>query len=299
MLGRLFRRVARPVAKPSKTYPEAPKARWPFRLPNDLLDDEIVQIRQNAQRIAQSAPYGWGHTIDFGPFSLEGLLKDSYLQIAGFLDKWAWWPAQMEHMVVADVGCFTGGMSLIMASRGAARVYAVDEIPEHLEQCSFLVRVFDAKAVEGMECSLYELHERIPAASLDLILLSGVLYHLSDMLVGLVVMQTLLKPGGILLIESNAVECFEHSYANFGRFFAGMWWQPTALCLQDLCEFSGLSRPEVRFYTPGRCLARAEKKRETKIMFKRGMNWPFLNLHDEAPRSLDPTIMSPAPCDHD
>jgi len=119
------------------------------------------------------------------------------------------------------------------------------------------------------------------------------------MLVGLVAMQTLLKPEGILLIESNAVECFQHSYANFGRFFMGMWWQPTALCIQDMCEFAGLSRPEVRFYTPVRCLARAIKPPNSRLLFKRGMTWPFSDLQDEVPRTLDPSVMAPAPCDHE
>ena len=296
---RFFRHKTHPSSRSRKTYPSAPNARWPFKLPDYLSEVEIRQIQRKAQRLAQKAPFGWGHTIDFGPFSLEGLLKDSYLQIAGFLDDWVWWPASMEQMVVADVGCFTGGLSLLMASRGANKVYAIDEIPENLAQCSFTARVFEAEAVECMECSVYALGERIPPASLDLILLSGVIYHLSDMLVGLVAMQTLLKPEGILLIESNAVECFQHSYANFGRFFMGMWWQPTALCIQDMCEFAGLSRPEVRFYTPVRCLARAIKPKNSRLLFKRGMNWPFSDLQDEVPRTLDPSVMAPAPCDHE
>ncbi len=46
------------------------------------------------------------------------------------------------------------------------------------------------------------------------------------MLVGLYVMRQLLEPGGVLLIESNAVDDDTHSYDNFGQFYAGMWWQP-------------------------------------------------------------------------
>jgi 2-polyprenyl-3-methyl-5-hydroxy-6-metoxy-1,4-benzoquinol methylase len=81
--------------------------------------------------------------------------------------------------------------------------------------------------VTCLDCSLYDLPRKLAPSSFDVILLSGVLYHLSDMLVGLLALQHLLKEDGVLLIESNAVECFEHSYANFGRFVAGMWWQPT------------------------------------------------------------------------
>jgi hypothetical protein len=135
--------------------------------------------------------------------------------------------------------------------------------------------------LEALETSLYHLHRVIPAASLDLVLLSGVLYHLSDMLVGLIAPQSLLKPSGVLLIESDAVECFQHSYANFGRFVAGIWWQPTALCIQDLCEFTGFSRPDIRFYVSGRCLARATKLPDASLPFRRGTTWHFPSLLDE------------------
>ncbi len=146
--------------------------------------------------------------------------------------------------------------------------------------------------------SLYDLPQHIAPASLDLILLSGVLYHLSDMLVGLVATQHLLKENGVLLIESNAVECYDYSYANFGRFFAGMWWQPTARCIQDMCEFAGFP-PQVRFYMAGRCLVRAVKPPGARLQFRRGLNLPFANRLDEVPRPMDQSIMSPAPCKHD
>jgi SAM-dependent methyltransferase len=105
-----------------------------------------------------------------------------------------------------------------MAARGGEQVVAVDEVGEHLEQVSFLARALDAPAVRPLETSLYRLHDHIEAESLDLVLLAGVLYHLSDMLVGLVAMQQLLKPGGVLLIESNAVGWGGHDNANMRGF---------------------------------------------------------------------------------
>lgn len=281
-----------------KVYTATPRATWPYRLSSSVSQQEIERLRGQAERLSAQSQYGWGHTIDFGPFRMEGLLHDNYLRIAGHLDEWEWWPASLERTTVADVGCFTGGLSLLLAARGADRVFAVDEIPAHLAQCAFVAGAFDARSVECLELSLYELPKRIEPLSLDLILLSGVLYHLSDMLVGLVALQTLLKPSGVLIIESFAVNCFEHSYANFGRFVGGSWWHPTALCIQDLCEFSGLSRPEVRFYTNQRCLARAIKPADPKLPFKRGMNWPFADRRDEVPRTVDHAVLTPDPCDH-
>jgi tRNA (mo5U34)-methyltransferase len=299
-----FRRKSRqqsdqPAIPPGpKVYPTAPKAVFPLRLTDDYSAAELAELHETAQHLATQAQYGWGHTIDFGPFRMEGILLDSYLQIAGLLDAWKWWPSSLAGLTVADVGCLTGGLSLLLAARGAEKVYAVDEIPQHVAQCAFVAETFQVRTVECLQTSLYHLPQQLAPESLDLIVFSGVLYHLSDMMVGLLALQTLLKPGGTLFIESNAIDCFTHSYANFGQFFGGMWWQPTGRCIQDMCEFTGYERPEVRFYNPQRCLARAVKKAEAQIPFKRGLNWPFMDLRDEQPRALYHEGMTAVPCEH-
>jgi hypothetical protein len=48
-----------------------------------------------------------------------------------------------------------------------------------------------------------------------------------------------------------------------------------------------------------RCLARSVKPADSRILFKRGMNWSFPSLRDEVVRPLDLSIMAPASCDHD
>ncbi len=269
------------------------KASWPFSLPPGMTAEEIQRVRDRVEELAADAQYGWGHTIDFGPFTKEGVLKDNYLTIAGRLMGAGWWPRDLRGKRVADIGCHTGGLSLLMASQGAAEVIAVDEVPEHLAQCSYLCEVFRVGNVHTFAGSLYELPEQLEGASLDLVLLSGVLYHLSDMLVGLLIIRELLKLGGTLLIESNAVADEERSYANFGRFAMGMWWQPTTRCVRDMCHFMGLDDVEVDLYAPDRCLARATKASADPIPFRRGLNYGFSDLRDAVPRGEDLRPMSP------
>lgn len=281
------------------TDAEAPIAPFPLALRPDLSDEEILDLRLDLERIQEGSPYGWGHTFDLGPVRVDGMLGDGYLRIAGLLDDWNWWPQSLSGAQVADVGCFSGGLSAFLSARGAEQVYSIDEIPEHLAQCEWLVRATGANNVKCLSASLYDLPGLLPQSNLDLILMSGVLYHLSDMLVGLLTAQTLLKEGGTLIVESNAVECFEHSYANFGRFAAGMWWQPSALCIRDMCEFMGVGEPEIRFYATGRCLARAIKPAGGSIPYRRGLNWPFASRLDIKPRSMEGSIMSPAECRHE
>ncbi len=271
----------------------ASQASWPFRLPASMTPEQIERVRDRVEELAANAQYGWGHTIDFGPFKKEGVLKDNYLTVAGRLMADGWWPGSLQGKRVADIGCHTGGLSLLMASQGAAEVIAIDEIPEHLAQCAYLCEVFEVGNVRPLVSSLYQLPQHVGAASLDLVILSGVLYHLSDMLVGLLVIRELLKLEGTLLIESNAVADDEHSYANFGRFSMGMWWQPTTLCIREMCQFMGLDDVEVDVYAAGRCLARARKVSADPIPFRRGLNRQFADLRDAVPRSLDPESMSP------
>jgi len=268
------------------------KAALPFQLSPDTSEERLDGIRQQVDKLASSAQYGWGHDIDFGQFKKEGILGDGYLEIAGALDSWAWWPEDLTGQAVADVGCFTGGLSLYLAARNPSIVYAIDELPDHLAQCAYLAEVFQVKCITPVQSSTYFLSKHIAENTLDLILLSGVLYHLSDMLVGLYALRCLLKPGGTLLIESNAVNDFDRSYANFGRFFAGMWWQPSGLCIQDMCEFMGFEDTEIRFYQDNRCLVRT-KRSDGDIPFRRGLFWEFNSLEDARSRTMNPDIMAP------
>lgn len=268
-------------------------ARWPYRLPAEAGPAEVEHIRRRVEELTAAAQYGWVHTIDFGPFTKEGVMRDDFLLIAGHWDEWGWWPPSLAGLRVADIGCATGGLSLLAAHRGAQEVLAVDQIAEHLDQCAFLAHTFGVHTVRTLAASLYDLPGRVESGGFNLIILSGVLYHLSDMLVALYIMRELLQTGGVLLIESAAVDDHRRSYANFGRFAMGMWWQPTTLCIKDMCEFMGLDRVQVRMFRPDRCLARAEKTGSGPILFRRGLNYPFDDLRDAAPRSMDTSRMAP------
>ncbi len=117
------------------SYPTAHLAKWPFQLSPTLSADEIRRMEDELHGLVSLAPYGWSHTLDLGAIQVEGLFGDNHLRIAGLLDDWQWWPESLADATVADIGCFSGALSLIMSARGASRVFAVDEIPEHLAQC--------------------------------------------------------------------------------------------------------------------------------------------------------------------
>lgn len=278
-----------------RRYVPAPTVDWPLELDPATPAAEVAELQRRAEELADRAQYGWGHTVPFGPFTMPGLLGSKYLSLAGAVDTLGWWPTDLTGLQVADIGCYTGGLSVLLASRGAERVAAVDELPDHLEQCRLIADAYGLDTITTHARSLYELDTELEPASFDLVLCAGVLYHLSDMLVGLVELQRLLKPGGTLVVETNAIENFEHSYANYGRFVGGMWWQPTALCIQDMAEHAGFLRPEVVFYQPGRALARLVKRGEGQLPFTRGVNLPVADRRDQVERTLDIAQLAPAP----
>src|SRR5208282_6249631 len=109
-------------------------------------------------------------------------------------------------------------LTAVLASRGAEKVYAVDEVAPNLRQCEIVCKAFRLRNVTFVGSSLYRLRDTIPESSVDLIILAGVLYHLSDMLVGLHALREMLTPQGVLLIQTLAVDDGDRSYANFGRF---------------------------------------------------------------------------------
>lgn len=274
----------------SSSYPRIRPAQWSLKAVDGT---EPKELARRADELGEAAQYGWGHTIDFGVYKKVGILGDAWLDMVGACDDWGWWSQELTGLAVADVGSYTGGVSAMLAKRGAERVYAVDELAAHLDQCRFVAVTFGLKTIEPVRSSLFGLSEHIAAGSLDLVFAGGLLYHLSDMLVGLLELREVLRVNGTLILETNAVEDFERSYANYGRYVGGMWWQPTALAIQDMLEAAGFAEIDIRFYRPGRCLVRATRTSDP-IVNKRGMNWAFGSLDDDATRSMDLGAMKPA-----
>jgi SAM-dependent methyltransferase len=278
-------------------YVKAEPAEWTLAIAPGIAQSELADLRRRIEKTAHQAQYGWGHTIDFGPFRIEGILGTKYLGMVGAVDHLGWWPRDLHGVRLADIGAYSGGVTALLASRGAETVFAIDEVLEHVEQAGVVVDAFGLTQAQVMHASLYDLS---PGAvgSLDYVFLGGVLYHLSDMLVGLILLRRLLDARGWLILDTNAVECATHSYANFGRFYAGMWWQPSALCVLDMLRFAGYVDAEVAFYSPGRALARARRGDAPGPPFARGLSISVDSLRDPVGRPMDAAVMAPAPDAH-
>lgn len=139
--------------------------------------------------------FTWGHDHDFGTFQMKGHMGDRHIRV---LDKFVDLGVEFGGRVL-DVGCWTGGTSLLLAALGC-QVTAIEEVEHYAGALRYMSAGFGLGInLRAWAMSVYEL-ERQPRY--DLILCAGVLYHLSDPLVALRILFEALRDGGKLLVET-------------------------------------------------------------------------------------------------
>jgi len=154
-----------------------------------------------------SIKFYWGHNHDFGEFKLEGRMGDRHIkELANFM---ALFPVSFEDFKnknVLDVGCWTGGTTLVLASLNS-KVFAIEEVKKYAEMASFLVKSFGiSNRASVNHLSLYDCNSEEFFDRFDIVYFPGVLYHLSDPLLALRILFNSLKVGGKILIESEGLD---------------------------------------------------------------------------------------------
>ncbi|MCW5979487.1 MAG: TIGR04290 family methyltransferase [Bryobacteraceae bacterium] len=129
--------------------------------------------RQIERRISQLGP--WFHNMNLGGIQTA---PDHFLGDYPMV-KWTRFshlvPRDLKGMTVLDVGCNGGFYSIEMKRRGADRIISVDSDPFYLKQAQFAAEVSGAK-IEFHCLSVYDLRQL--NERFDLVLFTGVLYHL-------------------------------------------------------------------------------------------------------------------------
>ena len=149
-----------------------------------------------------SIRFTWGHTHDFGSFAVQGEMRERHLELmANFLSIFDLPRTHVRDRDVLDVGCWTGGTTLLLAALGA-RVVAIEEVRKYAATAQFLATSFGlAPRVQVQARSVYacvtdDLRERF-----DTVYFPGVIYHLSDPLLALRILFNALRVGGDILVE--------------------------------------------------------------------------------------------------
>lgn len=171
------------------------------------MDDAAMEGCVDGERQRdQSVRFSWGHDHDFGSFRLGGAMGDRHVRIIASLIDRGWLPGDLGGKDVLDIGCWTGGTSLLLTALGA-RVAAIEEVRKYSDAADFLRLAFAAQGLEVFCASIYDLPEfEAIGERFDFALFAGVLYHLSDPLLALRILYGALRPGGQLLIETAGYE---------------------------------------------------------------------------------------------
>jgi SAM-dependent methyltransferase len=185
----------------------------------------------------------WGHDHDFGSFRVRGRMGTRHLWLlARFLDELGLPLEAIRGRRVLDVGCWTGGLSLLLAALGA-EVVAIDPFRRHLEAAEVLKKAFAVDALAFRPVSVYDVDADDLGGPFDAVFFCGVLYHHTDPYVALRRLFHVLRPGGWLCVETMSTHrpgpvCeYRGPMPKDGRPFASSnWFLPSPLALERMLE---------------------------------------------------------------
>jgi tRNA (mo5U34)-methyltransferase len=182
----------------------------------------------------------WVHQIDLGGgFVTPGqwpLIPQMQQALAGL---------DFRGKKVLDVGCWDGLYAFRAEQRGASEVYATDLLSQRpfADQPTFAVAraALRSRVKYFPQTSVYDI-EQIGVADFDIVLFSGVYYHLKDPLRAFAMLRRVMKDGAQLFVEGAVLNepgcyaafCYRNAYA--GDF--SNWWVPTRACLRQWVECS-------------------------------------------------------------
>lgn len=171
-----------------------------------LEDSDMEGFASPEMQRDQSVTFHWGHDHDFGDFSLRGSMGDRHISLlATYIDRFQALPRDLDGMRVLDVGCWTGGTSLLLAAMGA-RVVAIEEVKKYVDCLDYLKQSFGVDGIEPRNLSLYDCTAPELQDSFDFVLFAGVLYHVTDPVLALRLTFNCLRDAGVCLIETAATE---------------------------------------------------------------------------------------------
>lgn len=152
-----------------------------------------------------SVQFAWGHDHDFGTFALRGAMLSRHIDIlATCMAEYGIPAADLRGKRVLDIGCWTGGTSLLLAAMGAD-VFAIEEVRKYAACVDYLKRAFGIDNLTVEHRSLYSLADAGFDDCFDIVLYSGVLYHVTDPVLSLRIVFNTLKDGGACLLETMAI----------------------------------------------------------------------------------------------
>lgn len=169
------------------------------------------------------------------------------------------------HQRALDVGCNAGYNSLYLASRYGMQVLGLDNLPRHIQVATELAQI---AGVGGCRFQQGDAESFRDPEGFDLILHFGTLYHLKNPVRALETALANLRPGGLMLIETQLYGFPWSRKAAFIRGYRGdnsNWWALGEAALKDICGALGAEARRIgrhhltRHWLQTRALFRVDK----------------------------------------
>lgn len=190
---------------------------------------------------AEVAKHDWMHTIDLG----QGVVTPGR------------WPLNQNTLMaydridfkgkkVLDLGACNGLWSFEAERRGASEVYSVDYLTHVGYWCTPAYKLaheaLGSKARYFPDMNVYDV-EQLGVKDFDVVIFSGIYYHLKHPLLALTILRRVMKEGAYLIIEGPIYPDAEQSYSSFhyrDLLFndRSNWNVPSLRCLRDWVECS-------------------------------------------------------------
>lgn len=231
-------------------------------------------------------PANWGHDHDFGTFKVSGRMGTRHVwMLSRFFDHFGIPPASIRGRSILDVGCWSGGVSLVLDRLGG-KVVAIDAQHLRVRQLAYLAEAFDLRGLEWRWLSLYDLERAGPNGRFDMVFCLGVIYHVTDPIVALRRLYHALRPGGLLCLESMSVDSDRAICEYAGPSDrASNWFIPSPCALGRWLEDTGFEEVRVgNGLTPlavtnerdpmgaDRCFAVGRRRAEHRLADRAGMS---------------------------
>lgn len=212
-----------------------------------------------------SIKFHWGHDHKFNDdLAVSGRMGKRHINLmAQFLTSNGLGLDHFQNKNVIDVGCWTGGTTLLLKAMGANKVLALEEVQKYAQAASDLIQ--DVYNLDGVLCEGTNLYDLETDEKYDIAYFPGVVYHLSDPVLGLRRLFNAVKDGGEIFVESAGIVSDEpicryegnRTYhksdgenANQKNRGGWNWFLPSAACLKLWMIEAGFE-DVVSFQSPG------------------------------------------------
>jgi 2-polyprenyl-3-methyl-5-hydroxy-6-metoxy-1,4-benzoquinol methylase len=206
---------------------------------------------EDVQRLIEKHPF-WYSTIELAP----GVFSPGLNIPTVALTRAALQAIPIEGLRCVDIGSVEGVVPVLLARRGAQTVVSYDRV-DWSEKVDFVKSCYgvDYQYVAGINYAVFQQRAlQMDAHPFDVAVFSGVLYHMFDPLGGLLRTRSLVRDGGLVIVETSAL-----ANDTMAMFFNAEGWiipppnyfVPSLACLDYLIRLCRMTPLDVVHLGPG------------------------------------------------